>query len=542
MSGKIVTFNPEAREKLVKGVNTVANAVAVTLGPKGRNVVIDTYGVPAVTKDGVTVAKYITLNDPVENLGAQIIKQAASKSGTNAGDGTTTATVIAQALVQGAMDLIRDGKSPIDIKRDFEELSKLTLRSIAEASTPVNEDKLKDIATISANNDSYIGGLIADAFNKVGKEGILTVEDSRTNETYVKVVDGVSINRGWLSPYFMTDRDKLEAVYEDAYVLVTDKKIRSTQEIVPIVDKCFREGKPLLIIADDVEAQALALLVMNRLRNNAPVVAIKAPAYGDRRAELLHDLSVITGGELVTEDRGMQLEDTTLSQLGKVKKLVVGQNETVLVDPAGDKEQIAKRASEVRSALEKADNSYIIEKLTERLAKLVAKVAVLYVGAATETEVKEIKDRVDDAIRATRAAIAKGFVPGGGTTLLDTSDRLESANKSDASVLVFKNALQQPVRKIAENAGEDPDKVVEKLLKDLRSNNSKVGFNAATLRFEKDMVKAGVIDPTLVVEEELINAVSAANMLILSEVTIHDTQEKYQPMDPNAVGGNPYDM
>jgi len=540
MSGKIVTFNPEARKKLIEGVNTVANAVAVTLGPKGRNVVIDTYGVPTVTKDGVTVAKWLSLVEPVENLGVQIIKQAASKSGTNAGDGTTTATVIAQALTLEAMSLVEKGVSPIDIKRAYEELLGVTLAGITQASTPVDDNKIVNIATISANNDLTTGKLIADAFKQVGKEGILTVEDSRTNETYTKVVDGVSVSRGFLSPYFITDRERLEAVYEDAYVFITDKKIRTDKEIVPILEQALGAKKPLLIIADDIEAVALSVLVINRVRNNIPVVAIKAPAYGDRRAALLEDLAVITGAELISEQKGMRLEDTKLSQLGNCKKVVVNQDETIIVDPAGNKEAIDQRAKEVKAALAKSNHEYEIEKLSERLAKLVAKVAVLYVGAATETEVKEKKDRIDDAIRATRAAIAKGFVPGGGTTLLEISTRLES--NSDPAILdAFLTGIRAPIRQIITNAGANPDTILTKLAKDLESN-PKAGYDAAKNEYQKDMTKAGIIDPTLVVEEALINAVSAANMLILSEVTIHDTKEKYEPGSIEEMGPNPYDM
>lgn len=528
MSAKIITFNPEAREKLVKGVNTLSNAVSVTLGPKGRNVVIDTYGVPAVTKDGVTVAKWISLPDPVENLGAQIIKQAAQRTGTLAGDGTTTATVVAQALVNGATELIKNGTSPIDIKRGFEELLNVTLVGVLESSTPVDDDKINAISTISANNDSYIGGLISSAFKEVGKEGILTVEDSRTNDTFIKVVDGVSINRGWISPYFITNTDKREAVYEDPLILITDKKIRSTQEIVPVLEKVFKSARPLVIIADELEAQALALLVVNRLRANMPVVAIKAPAYGDRRAEILKDLGVITGAEVISELKGIRLEDTTLVQLGSCKKVVVTENETIFVDPSGDKELILSRADEIRAKIKDATHEYELEQLNERLAKLIAKVAVLYVGAATETEVKEKKDRIDDAIRATRAAIAKGYVPGGGTTLLEISTRLKSKTSNPEILDVFLRGLVSPFKQILINSGVDVDKVSSQVLINLK-DSSTAGFDAATLTYQKDMSKAGIIDPTLVVEQALINAVSAANMIVLSEVTMHDTVAKYEP-------------
>jgi chaperonin GroEL len=545
MSGKIVTFNPEAREKLIKGMNIVADAVAVTLGPKGRNVVIDTYGTPAVTKDGVTVAKWINLVEPVENLGAQLIKQAAARSGTNAGDGTTTATLLTQSLVQGGMELLKKGVSPIDVKRGYEELLNITLAGVVEAAVPVDDDKIKDISTISANNDKVIGSLIADAFKAVGKDGMLAVEDSRTNETFTKIVDGVSIPRGFLSPYFVTDPSKMETVYEDPYILITDKKIRGTQELVPILDKVISQSRrPLIIIADDVEAQALSLLVVNRVRQGLPVLAVKAPAYGERRSAILQDLAVLVGAELISEHKGLRLEDTTLEQLGSCKKVISNANETILVDPAGNKEEVAKRATEVRAALDNSTNEYEKEKLTERLAKLVAKVAVLYVGAATETEVKEKKDRIDDAIRATRAAIARGYVPGGGSTLLDISSRLQTSSSQEV-LDIFVKALQSPTSHIVKNAGGDPSKIIPQIIEMLKQSKN-AGYDASALRFEKDMVKVGIIDPALVVEEALVNAVSAANMLILSEVTIHDVVEKYEPMSPEQAnmmaGSNPYDV
>lgn len=538
MSAKIITFNPEARKKLINGVNTLANAVNITLGPKGRNVVIDTYGTPAVTKDGVTVAKWIELPDPVENLGAQIIKQAAARTGSLAGDGTTTATVLAQSLVNEANILIEKGHSPIDVKRNFEQLLNVTLAEVLLNSTPVDDSKISAISTISANNDPYIGNLIADAFKHVGKEGILTVEDSKTNETYTKIVDGVSINRGYISPYFITNPEKMETIYEDPYILITDKKVRSTQEIVPVLEKVFKAARPLVIIADDLESQALALLVVNRVRNNVPVIAIKAPAYGERRSELLKDLAVLTGGEVISEQVGIRLEDTQLTQLGSTKKIIVTENETIFVDPAGNKESIEQRANEVRAKIKAAESEYELEKLNERLAKLIAKVAVLYVGAATETEVKEKKDRIDDAIKATRCAISKGFVPGGGSTLLEASTRLVGANPD--ILLAFKNALQAPFKQIVSNAGADTEQVLKQTLLNLQDSKS-AGFDAATLSYQKDMVKASIIDPTLVVEQALINGVSAANMIILSEVTMHDTVAKYQPADPSQLGPNPYD-
>lgn len=524
---RIVTFNPEAREKLTEGVNILGDAVGVTLGPKGRNVVIDTYGVPAVTKDGVTVARSIILEDPVLNLGAQIINQSAAKTARNAGDGTTSATVIAQELVNGATELVKAGTSPIDIKRQYESLLELIVTRILENSTAVEQDKIRDIATISANNDRYIGDLIADAFAKVGKEGVLTVEDSRTNDTYIRVVDGASIDRGYASPYFITDSSKMEAVFEEALIFVTDKKIRTAQEIIPILEQCLKAARPLVIIADEVEAQALALLIVNKVRNNLPVVAVRAPAYGERRGEILKDLAILTGAELISDAKGLRLEDTKLAHLGTAKKVIVTQDETVFVEAGGNQEAIAARAEEVKAKLAHAEHEYEIEKITERLARLIAKIAVLYVGAATETEMKEKKDRVDDAIRATRAAIAQGYVIGGGMALYNASKDLRTEGE-DSIMKTFIRGVQAPARKIITNAGIDADHMLDQLdaLKDLTK-----GFNASNGKVE-DLEKSGVIDPTLVVLEAVTNAVSAANMIILSEVTIHDTKEKYQPMDP----------
>lgn len=525
---RIVTFNPEAREKLSAGVNTLANAVAVTLGPRGRNVVIDTYGVPAVTKDGVTVAKYIQLADPVENLGAQIINQSASRTAKMVGDGTTTATVIAQELINKANELIAKGVSPIIIKRSFESLLETTLAAVLEKSIPVDDLKVKDIAVISANNDEGLGSLIASAFTQVGREGILTVEDSKSNQTYIKVVDGVSINRGFLSPYFITDPNKLEAVYENPVILITDKKVRSTQEIVPILEDCAKAGRPLLILSDELEAQALSLLVLNRIRNGLPVVAINAPAYGDRRLETLKDLATLTGATLFTEQAGLRLEDARIANCGSAAKIIVGQSETTFIEPKGSSEEIANRAAEIRAKMPLAENDYDLERLTERLARLVAKVAVLYVGAPTETEMKEKKDRIDDAIRATRAAINSGFVPGGGTIFFDISKKL-AANEDQDILDAFKDALTSPIRKIIENAGQDPNDILPKI------TSTNLGYDAAKLEIT-DLIKAGVIDPTSVLLESLTSAVSAANMVILSEVTIHETTPKYQPMGPNDYG------
>lgn len=527
---RIVTFNPIAQEQLRIGANILADAVGTTLGPKGRYVVIDTYGSPGVTKDGVTVAQSIKLVDPIQNLGAQILNQSSARTARNAGDGTTTSAVLAQALVNGAIKCIKENNiSPIEVKRQFEELLDLTNKEILMLSTPVDNNKIINIATISANNDPLIGKLIGDAFNQVGRDGILTVEDSRTNDTFTKIVDGVSINRGYLSPYFITDSEKMETVFENPLFFITDKKLRAIQEIVPILEHANKSGRPLVIIADEIEAQALALLVVNKVRANFPVVAIKAPAYGDRRFEILQDLSIVTGAELISDSKGLRTEDVKLEQLGSAKKIVVNQEETIIVEPSGNKELVAARAEEVRNRIANSSHEWELEKLTERLAKLVAKVAVLYVGAATETEVKEKKDRIDDAIRATRAAIVQGFVPGGGSTLYNISLRLNASAGNQDVLEVFKSGLQSPFNKIVTNAGKNPADIVKNITEEL-------GYNALTDKYE-NYIDAGIIDPTLVVIQAITNAVSAANMIILSEVTIHDVDKKYTPTDPSQYQG-----
>ena len=526
MSNRIVTFNPTAQDQMVVGVNILADAVGVTLGPKGRFVVIDTYGTPSVTKDGVTVAQSIKLVDPIQNLGAQIINQSSARTARNAGDGTTTSAVLAQALVNGAVKCLKETKiSPIDIKRQFEDLLRITVQEVLAISTPLDGKKINDIATISSNNDPFIGNLIGDAFEHVGKEGILTVEDSRTNETYTKIVDGVSINRGYLSSYFVTDNERMETVFENPLFFITDKKLRNIQEIIPILEHSNKAGRPLVIVADEIEAQALAILVVNKLRAGFPVVAIKAPAYGERRMEVLQDLSVLTGAELISDSSAVRAEDVKFEQLGSAKKIVVSQDETVIIEPSGDPVLIQKRADEVRGRIAVANHEWEVEKLNERLAKLVAKVAVLYVGAPTETEVKEKKDRIDDAIKATKAAIVQGYVPGGGSTLYDISSRLNAKDEYKDVLEVFKQGLRAPFNKIITNAGKDPIVIASNI-------TETKGYNAANDKYE-DYVTAGIIDPTMVVVEAITNAVSAANMIILSEVTIHDVDPKYEPADPN---------
>lgn len=540
---KIVTFNPEALTKLVAGVNTLANAVGATLGPKGRNVLIDTpHGVPTTTKDGVTVAKFIDLKDPIEDLGAQVVKQAAKKCSDVAGDGTTTTTVIAQSLINESLKLISAGIPPIDIKRDFELYLNETLQFISTHSTPVDDAKLKDIATISANNDEAIGSLIASAFQEVTTEGIIIVEDSRSNETYTKVVDGISFDRGYLSGYFATDTKKMEVIYENPLILISDKKIRSHTEITKALEFAVKTKRPLLIIADEIEGQAINLMVVNKMRMGIDSCAVKAPAFGMRRLEILQDLAILTGATLVSESSALSLENIELSMLGSAKKVIVTSESTTIVSPLGDVTEIANRAEQIKNELLVTTSDYDKQKLTERLAKLIAKVAVLYVGAATETELKEKKYRIDDALRATRAAIEKGYVVGGGTLLLHASTELQADSLTGR---VFKSALLSPIRKILINAGESPDIIINDI-KGYSGGNERgqlalpqpdinFGFNAKTLEYG-DLIQMGVIDPTLVVEQSLINAVSVANQILMSDVTIYDTQPKYTPPDPNDFG------
>ncbi len=520
---KTITFGKDAQNKLINGVNILANAVAVTLGPKGRNVVIENPGFsPIVTKDGVTVAKAINLEDQVENLGAQILKQAAQKTAKIAGDGTTTATVLAQGLVTESLKLINSGVAPIDIKRRFEALLPLTLEYIKERSTPVSDDKIKDIATISANNDPELGELIQAAFDHVGVEGAITVEDSKTDETYINTVDGVNFDRGFLSPYFVTDPQRMETIYEKALILITDKKINSTQEIIPAMEIAAEAKRPLLVIADDFGAQALNIMVLNKVRAGLPICAVKAPAFGERRGEILKDLAILTGAEVISEVKAQRVEDVSKNMLGSVDKIIVSKNETILIGPHGNREQVEERAEAVRALLMKATDEYSRDKLTERLAKLIARVAVLYVGASTESELLEKKHRIDDALRATRAAISKGYVVGGGV-LLAKAATIFSA-EDDLISKAYSRALLYPLRKIVENAGYSFEVVLSRLT-DTADN---FGFNALTGEYE-NLVTHGVIDPALVVEQCITNAVSAAGMLLISECTIHENNLNNMP-------------
>lgn len=522
---RTVTFSPEARNQLVEGVNILARAVGSTLGPKGRNVVIDTYGAPSVTKDGVTVAREIVLEDPIQRLGANIIKQAAQKTATRAGDGTTTATVFAQALINNGVELIAQGISPIDIKRTYEDLSLLTLEHILSVSKPVTLENIKQIATISANNDPAIGELIYEGFSFVGLDGTLAVDDSKTDKTYVSTVEGTTFNTGLVSPYFYTDQAKQETVYDKPLILITDKKIRNPQELVPALEIANRQGRPLIILADEVEAQALSLLIVNRLRAGFNVAAIKAPGFGERRSELLKDLAILTNATLMSDAEGHRLEQLRPEYLGSAEKITSTKDSTTLIQPSGDPLLIQQRIEEVKSILDDPTlKTYAIEKTNERLSNLQGKVAVLYIGAPTETEVKEKKDRIDDALRATKAAVALGYVPGGGLALWNAAQSIGTGgyNKEEYAIEpiqeAFFKALNAPFYLIQQNAN----------INRIPPFSENTAINCLTGQLE-NFEEAGVIDPTLVVTEVVTNGTSAANMVLLSEVTVHDNQAKYDP-------------
>lgn len=526
---KTVTFSPDARTQLVEGVNILANAVGVTLGPKGRNVVIDTYGAPAVTKDGVTVAREIVLEHPIQRLGANIIKQAAQKTATRAGDGTTTATVFAQALINNGVKLINEGVSPIDIKRGYEHCSLLALEHILASSKPVTLDNIRQIATISANNDTSIGELIHQGFEFVGLDGTIAVDDSKTDRTYVQTVEGTSFNTGLVSPYFFTDNVKQEMSYERPFILITDKKIRNPQELIPALEIANTQKRPLIIIADEVEAQALSLLIVNRLRANIPLAAIKAPGFGERRMELLKDLAILTGATLMSDNEGHRLEQLKASHLGSSEKIISTKDSTTIIQPKGNPEEIEARIQEVRGILEDPTlKAYAIEKTNERLSNLQGKIAVLYIGASTETEVKEKKDRIDDALRATKSAVALGFVPGAGTALASAGQELIRLSRQAQEEYLpptpieqaFIDALSAPMELILSNAN----------IKNTTKFGDNLAINALTGELT-NLVEAGIIDPTLVVTEVVTNGTSAANMVLLSEVTVHDNQAKYDPRE-----------
>ncbi|HAH56883.1 MAG: chaperonin GroEL [Lentimicrobium sp.] len=537
---KQIIFDIEAREELKKGVDALANAVKVTLGPKGRNVIIDkTYGAPIVTKDGVTVAKEVELKDKIENMGAQMVKEVASKTSDVAGDGTTTATVLAQAIVSVGMKNVTAGANPMDLKRGIDKAVTKVVDYLKTRSIKIEEgsEQITQVATISANNDSYIGERIAEAMNKVKKEGVITIEEAKGIETTVKVVEGMQFDRGYISPYFITDTEKMEAVYENPYILIYDKKISVMKDFLPILEKTVQTGRPLLIIAEDVDGEALATLVVNKIRGSLKIAAVKAPGFGDRRKEMLEDIAILTGGTVISEEKGYRLEDADLSYLGEADKVTVDKENTTIVSGRGTSENIASRVQMIKAQIETTTSDYDREKLQERLAKLAGGVAVIYVGAASEVEMKEKKDRFDDALSATRAAIEEGIIAGGGIAYIRAISVLEDVRgeneDEDTGIAIIKRALEEPLRQIVDNAGMEGSVVVQKV----REGKDNFGFNARTEVYE-DLFKAGVIDPTKVARVALENAASIAGMLLTTECVIADIKEDKEPAMPNpGMGG-----
>jgi len=542
MSSKMINFDTEARTALLKGVDKLANAVKVTLGPKGRNVLIDKkFGAPTVTKDGVTVAKEIELEDPIENMGAQMVKEVASKTSDVAGDGTTTATVLAQALYREGLKNVTGGANPMDLKRGIDLAVEELVKGLKELSSPIKESKeIAQVGSISANNDKTIGDLIAKAMDKVGKDGVITVEEAKGTETNLDVVEGMQFDRGYLSPYFVTNPDSMETELEDPYILINEKKISSMKDLLPILEKIAQASRSLLIISEDLEGEALATLVVNKLRGTLKVAAVKAPGFGDRRKAMLEDIAVLTAGTVIAEEKGYKLENATVAYLGTAKRVVIDKDNTTIVEGAGKTEDIKKRINEIKGQIEKTTSDYDKEKLQERLAKLSGGVAVLKIGAATEIEMKEKKARVEDALHATRAAVEEGIVPGGGVALLRVASKLDKIKNDNQDIMlgvkIVRKAIEEPIRQIVINAGEEGSVIVNKV----KEGKGSYGYNAATEIYE-DLVKAGVIDPTKVTRVALENAASVASMLIMTEATICEKPEKEKmPMMPP--GGGMGDM
>ena len=524
---KKIDFNLSARDGLKRGVDALANAVKVTLGPKGRNVVIDKkFGAPHITKDGVTVAKEIELVDPVENMGAQMLKEVASKTADVAGDGTTTATVLAQAIVTGGLKNVAAGANPMELKRGIDKAVIAAVGKLNEMTQAVGDDnsKIEQVATISANNDSTIGKLIAEAMQKVGKDGVITVEEAKGTETTVDVVEGMQFDRGYLSPYFVTNTEKMEADLENAFVLIYDKKISSMKDLLPVLEKVVQTGKPLVIIAEDIDGEALATLVVNRIRGALKIAAVKAPGFGDRRKEMLQDLAILTGGSVISEEQGRKLDDATLEDLGRAEKITINKDNTTIVNGAGDSAAIAARVSQIKVQIENTTSDYDREKLQERLAKLSGGVAVLYIGAATEVEMKEKKDRVDDALHATRAAVEEGIVPGGGVSLIRAIAGLENLKgeneDENTGIQIVRRALEEPLRQIVANAGGEGSIVVQKVME----GKDDFGYNARTEKYEY-LIAAGVIDPKKVSRVALENAASIASMILTTECVLSEIKE-----------------
>jgi len=546
---KELKFAQEARNAILRGVNILADVVKVTLGPKGRNVILEkSFGSPTVTKDGVTVAKEIDLEDKFENMGAQMVKEVASKTSDTAGDGTTTATVLAQAIYREGSKVVAAGANPMDVKRGIDIAVEEVVKELKKLSKPTKDQKeISQVGKISANNDETIGNIIAEAMNKVGKEGVITVEEAKGMETTLDVVEGMQFDRGYLSPYFVTDPEKMEAVLEDVYILLNEKKISNMKDMLPILEQIAKMGKPLLVVAEDLEGEALATLVVNKLRGTLKCCAVKAPGFGDRRKSMLEDLGILTGGKVISEDLGLKLENVKLNDLGRAKRITIDKDNTTVVDGAGDKDDIEARVKQIRVQIEETTSDYDREKLQERLAKIIGGVAVINVGAATETEMKEKKARVEDALNATRAAVEEGIVPGGGVAYLrcvPALKKLELGGDKQIGVDIVKRALEEPIRQIANNAGQEGSVVTEKV----KNEKGAFGFDAAQDEYT-DMIKAGIIDPTKVVRLALQNASSVASLMITTEALVVEKPERkpgYPPMPPGGgmggMGGGMGDM
>jgi chaperonin GroEL len=542
MGAKILKYDEEARKSILKGVNTLADAVKITLGPKGRNVILDrSYGAPTVTKDGVTVAKEIELEDKFENMGAQMVKEVASKTSDVAGDGTTTATILAQAIFREGAKSVAAGSNPMDVKRGIDKAVDVVVKELRKLSKPTKDAKeIAQVGTISANNDEAIGAIIAEAMEKVGKEGVITVEEAKGLETELEIVEGMQFDRGYLSPYFVTNAEKMEVELEDCLILINEKKISNMKDLLPILEQIAKMGRPLLIISEDIEGEALATLVVNKIRGTLHVAAVKAPGFGDRRKAMLEDIAILTGGKMISEDMGYKLENTKIEDLGRAKRITIDKDNTTIIDGAGDRASLQGRVKQIRAQVDETTSDYDREKLQERLAKLVGGVAVIKVGAATETEMKEKKARVEDALNATRAAVEEGIVPGGGVAYLRTLpalDKMKLEGDEAVGVRIVKKALEEPLRMIANNAGMEGSIVVEKV----KDKKGAYGFNARTDKYE-DMIAAGVIDPTKVTRFALQNAASVASLMLTTQCMVAD-KPKDEPampgMPPGGGGGYP---
>jgi chaperonin GroEL len=537
MAGKVIKYDMKAREAMLNGVRALADAVVVTLGPKGRNVVLDkSWGSPTVTKDGVTVAKEIELDDKFENMGAQMVKEVASKTSDMAGDGTTTATVLARSIYEEGQKLVAAGNNPMAIKRGIDKAVEVAVKQLHEMSKPTKDQReIAQVGTISANNDETIGNIIAEAMNKVGKEGVITVEEAKSMETTLEVVEGMQFDRGYLSPYFVTDAEKMVASLEDPYLLINEKKISNMKDLLPVLEQVAKMGKPLMIIAEDVDGEALATLVVNKLRGTLQVAAVKAPGFGDRRKAMLEDIAILTGGQVVSEDLGIKLENLTVKDLGKAKRVTIDKDNTTIVDGAGSRASLEGRVKQIRAQIDETSSDYDREKLQERLAKLIGGVAVINVGAATETEMKEKKARVEDALNATRAAVEEGIVPGGGVALvrcLDALSKIKIKADQKLGVKVVMRAIEEPLRQIANNAGFEGSVVIDKV----KNMEGSFGYNADTDKYE-DLIAAGVIDPTKVCRFALQNAASVAGLMLTTEAMVAEKPEEKEPAMPGGAPG-----